>query len=176
MNDEQSTASETEKPQDPTKILTDIPLGTMGYVLLVALISTVIIILFITSAIAFIARENWADNVIIWPPILYIGAILGGLIGGIVVCWEIWMNYSNNRPISNPKLLSSDLFYITMLTILTYVLEFLSESFILQGIFFMLEFAIFIVIGRNISKYTMERPNNQGKAIEQTSESEDIQS
>ncbi len=176
MNDEQSTVSETEKPQDPTKILTHIPLGTMGYTLLVALISGVIIILFITSAIAFIARENWADNVIIWPSTLYIGAILGGLIGGIVVCWEIWMSYSTNRPISNPKLLSSDLFYITMLIILTYVLEFLSESLILQGIFFMLEFAIFIVIGRNISKYMMERSNDQGKAIEHTSECEDNQS
>ena len=173
MNDEQSTVSETEKPQDPIKIQTNIPLVTMGYTLLVAPISSVIIILFITNAITFIARENWPDNVIIWPPILYIGAILGGLIGGIVVCWEIWLKYSTNRPISNPKLLSSDLFYITMLIILTYVLEFLSESFILQGIFFILEFALFIVIGRNIGKYIMERPSDQGKAIEQTSESED---
>ena len=172
MNDEQSTVSETEKPQDPTKIQTNIPIGTMGYELLVALISSVIIIIFITSAIAFIARDNWPDNVIIWPPLLYTGAMLGGLMGGIVVCWEIWMNYSTNRPISNLKLLSSDLLYITALIILTYVLEFLSESFILQGIFFILEIAIFIVIGRNISKYTMEKTNDRGKTIEQASESE----
>ncbi len=172
MNDEQPTVNDTVKPQDPAKIKSNIPIGTMGYVLFVSLISSVIIIIFITSAINFIARENWADNVIIWPSILYIGAVLGGLIGGIVVCWEIWMNFSTNRPISNPKLLSSDLFYITMLIILTYVLEFLSESFILQGIFFILEIAIIIVIGRNISKYTMEKTNDRGKAIEQTSESE----
>lgn len=176
MNDELSTVSEIKKPQDPTKILTDIPLGTMGYTLLVAPVSSVIIILFITSALAFIARENWANNVIIWPSVLYIGAILGGLIGGIVVCWEIWMSHSNNRPISNPQLLSSDLFYIALLIILTYVLEFLSESFILQGIFFMLEIGLFIVVGRNISKYTLEKPNDQEKAVEQTSEPEDKQS
>ena len=77
---------------------------------------------------------------------------------------------------SNPQLLSSDLLYISLLIILTYVLEFLSESFILHGIFFMLEIGIFIIIGRNISKYTMERPNKQRETVEQTSESQNNQS
>lgn len=166
MNEESQITPNTEVQPNNSASSKDIPWVSFAYVLLVAPVSCYFILLLLTSGIGFIARENWPSNVIIWPQALFVGGILGGFLGGGIVCWEIWMNYANDRPITPPQLLSSDLLYIGVLFILTYLLEFLSESLSLQGLFFILEAAFFLVIGRNISKYMLEKPNTQKEQVE----------
>ena len=129
-----------------------------------------LIVFLFTSGIGIITRETW-PNIIRWPIALFYGGVLGGLIGGIILCWEIWMDYSDKKAITPPQLLSSDLLYLLVLFLLTYLLEFLSESISLQGLFFILYIAFFLVIGRNIGKYSMEKPETRKDILDLSSES-----
>ncbi len=172
MSEESQDFDNTEISQNQTAPSKVIPWGSFVYALLIAPISSFFIVLLLTSGIGVIARENWPSNIILWPQALYISGILGGLLGGCVACWEIWMHFTNDRPISPSKLFSSDLLYITLLFLLTYLLEFISESISLQGLFFVLEMAFFLVIGRNISKFMLEKPNAQKKSSESPPDSD----
>ncbi|MFX0087603.1 MAG: hypothetical protein ACFFAU_18280 [Candidatus Hodarchaeota archaeon] len=172
MSEESQQLSNTEISQNSSAPPKVIPWASFAYALLIAPLSSFFILLLLTSGIGVIARENWPSNTILWPQAIYISGTLGGLLGGCVVCWEIWMNFTNDRPITPSKLFSSDLLYIMLLFLLTYLLEFLSESISLQGLFFVLEMAFFLVIGRNISKFTLEKPNTQKKSGESLKDSD----
>ena len=97
------------------------------------------IVLFITSLFELIARELWPSLAVIWPEVLYYGGIFGGALGGIVAIAEILMYHSQNRQLTPGKVFPPDLYYIGGIMFLTYVLEFLSESQLLQIILFLLE-------------------------------------
>ena len=114
------------------------------------------IILFITSLFEIIAKELWPSLPMIWPEALYYGGIFGGALGGIVTIAEIILYHSQNRQLTHGKIFPPDLYYIGGIMFLTYVLEFLSESQLLQIIFFLLELLFFVVIGWNISKILLE--------------------
>ena len=104
---------------------------------------------------------------IIWPPALFVGGTLGGGIGGIVASWEIRAAINENSAITPFQLFPPDLFYLSLLVLLTYVLEMISESIIFQILLFVLEIAWFVVIGRNISKLVLK--------VSETTENSDIQ-
>jgi len=141
------------------------------FALLTGPVTCYFIVLLLTSGIRIITKEQWPNNLIRWPIVLFYGGILGGLIGGIILCWEIWMDYSDKKPITPPQLLSSDLLYLFALFLLVYLLEFLSESISLQGLFFILYIAFFLVIGRNIGKSVLEKPETQKNILDLSSES-----
>lgn len=109
------------------------------------------IVLFFISVVDIISREQWS-LLIIWPPALYVGGIIGGILGGLLAYWEIRIVLSKDSSLKPVTLFSSDIFYLGLLIILTYVLEILSESVILQGLLFILEIAFFTVIGRYINR------------------------
>jgi hypothetical protein len=130
--------------------------GDLVLAIIVAPVTSICLVIFITSGIQFIAQEQWSGVPILWPPALYLGGIIGGIIGGIVAFVEIRAFINQDQSLSPIQLFSSDLFYLTLLILLTYVLELLSENLIFQGILFILEIAVFVVIGRNISRKSLE--------------------
>ncbi|MHA2227507.1 MAG: hypothetical protein ACXAC8_19980 [Candidatus Hodarchaeales archaeon] len=144
---------ETDKQehQSSSEQLKNIPNWSVAIALLLAPLTSYLIVSGFVILITIISNEQWPLT-IIWPPALYEGGIIGGFIGGLLTFWELRKAIDNNKPLLPGKLFPSDLFYLGMLVLLTYVLEFLSESLIIQGIFFLLEIAFFTVIGRNISK------------------------
>ncbi|MHA2347386.1 MAG: hypothetical protein ACXACP_11765, partial [Candidatus Hodarchaeales archaeon] len=120
------------------------------------------IVLFLTSAFNLIATQLWTLPVI-WPNMLYIGGILGGLIGGSIALYEISLYHKKERSITRGTLFSSDLYYIGTLMFLTYVLEFLSEHILMQIILFLLEVSLFAIIGWNLTKLLLETDPPQQK-------------
>ncbi|MHA1226814.1 MAG: hypothetical protein ACTSPV_08750, partial [Candidatus Hodarchaeales archaeon] len=90
--------------------------------------------------------------------ILYLGAIIGGMVGTGITYIELKLWQEDNYSITPGKIASNDLVYIVLLFIMTYSLEILSESLILQGIMYLLEIGFFIVLSRNITKLTLEKP------------------
>jgi len=170
MNEESKIMQDTVDSDKQQSRLKKIPWFNYVLALLTGPVSCYFIVLLFTSGIGIITRETW-PNIIRWPIALFYGGVLGGLIGGIILCWEIWMDYSDKKAITPPQLLSSDLLYIFVLFLLTYLLEFLSESISLQGLFFILYIAFFLVIGRNIGKYSMEKPETRKGILDLSSES-----
>ncbi len=114
------------------------------------------IVFFFTSVVDFISREQWPHLPVIWPPAIYTGGIIGGTVGGFLVIWETRQKLDSNSPLEHAQLFTQDLLYLGLLAILTYILEILSESIILQALLFIFEIACFIVIGRNISRLTLK--------------------
>lgn len=171
MNEESKIMQDTVDSDKQQSRLKKIPWFNYALALLTGPVSCYFIVLLFTSGIRIITRETWPDNLIRWPLALFYGGILGGLIGGIILCWEIWMDYSDKKPITPPQLLSSDLLYLFVLFLLIYLLEFLSESISLQGLFFILYIAFFLVIGRNIGKSVLEKPETQKNILDLASES-----
>ncbi|PWI49215.1 hypothetical protein CEE45_02420 [Candidatus Heimdallarchaeota archaeon B3_Heim] len=112
-------------------------------------------VLLITSVFTFISRELWSIPVV-WPGILYYGGLIGGVFGGIIAIVEVALFHHKNRQISSGKIIPSDLYYIGVLALFTYVLEFFSESLLLQVVLFILELGFFLVLGWNISKLSLE--------------------
>jgi hypothetical protein len=112
-------------------------------------------VLFLTSSIELIARQLWS-LAIIWPDVLFIGGLSGGFLGGLFGIWEISMFHKQNRKISSGKILSPDLYYVFALIVFTYILEFISDSYIPQSILFFLEIGFFLIIGWNLSKIMLE--------------------
>lgn len=143
-------------PNESSKSSEEISLGNLVLAIILAPLTSICIVLFITNGIQFIAQEQWSGIPILWPPVLYLGGIVGGTIGGIVTLIEIRSIINQNQPLSPVQLFSSDFFYLTLLLLLTYLLELLSENLIFQGMLFILEIAFFIVIGRNISRKSLE--------------------
>ncbi|MFX0015409.1 MAG: hypothetical protein ACFE98_12530 [Candidatus Hermodarchaeota archaeon] len=129
--------------------------------------TSAVLVIFATEVIDLISQEQWANVPIIWPPLLYIGGIVGGTIGGFVALMELRSVQYKNSALRPTKLFSPDIFYLGLLITLTFMLEMLSESELLQGLLFILEVLFFIVIGRNISRKSLE--------ISSTSEETDIQ-
>jgi len=126
-------------------------------------ISSFIIVFLIMSIFDYLARQepSFSNLPVIWPALIYAGAVLGSLLGGIIAYWEIWRWISDEIAFSPGKLASVDLAYVFGLLILTYILEVFSESIILQGIMFLLELALFMVWGRNIVKIIVEIPQKR---------------
>lgn len=145
-----------EIPYNSSKEPENISLGNVVLAIVLAPLSSFSLVFFVTNGIEFIAQEQWPGVPVLWPPILYLGGIIGGTIGGIVVFLEIRAVINQKKSLGPVQLFSSDLFYIFLLMLLTYVLETLSENLVFQGIFFILEIAFFIVIGRNISRKAIE--------------------
>jgi hypothetical protein len=150
----------------------EISQGNLLLAIILAPLISICIVIFITNGIQFIAQEQWAGVPILWPPVLYLGGIVGGTIGGIVTFIEIREIIDQNRPLNPVPLFSSDLFYLTLLMLLTYVLELLSENLIFQGILFIFEIAFFVIIGRNISRKSLEIMTLTEEAENQKIESE----
>lgn len=123
---------------------------------LLAPLTSYFIVVFFTSVLDLISREQWPIYTVIWPPAIYFGGITGGTVGGFLAFWEIRQNSDSNNSLIEARLFTQELLYLGLLTILTYILEILSESIILQTFLFILEIAFFIVIGRNISKLTLK--------------------
>ena len=146
---------QSEKDQNNTGYQ-DITLITVATALLIPPIMGYFIVLLFTSLFEAIGREIWSTVPIIWPDILFFGGIFGGLIGGIIALIEIILYHYQNRNTMPGKIFSPDLYYTGGLMVFTYVLEFISESQILQAILFLLEILFFIVIGWNISKMLLE--------------------
>ncbi|UCE13722.1 MAG: hypothetical protein JSV04_00770 [Candidatus Heimdallarchaeota archaeon] len=146
--------SDNEESQPQHQLLKDYSLWNLGLATAIASLSSFLIVLAFTTALSFISRELWTE-MIIWPPALFIGGGVGGGIGGILASWEIRTAINEKSKITPFQLFPPDLFYLSILVLLTYVLEMLSESLILQILLFVLEIALFIVIGRNISKLTL---------------------
>lgn len=115
-----------------------------------------LIVFLITNLFELAAKELWPSLPVIWPEVLYYGGIFGGALGGIVAIAEIIMYHSHNRQLTPGKIFPPDLYYIGGIIFLTYALEFLSESQLLQVILFLLELLFFVVIGWNISKILLE--------------------
>lgn len=145
-----------EEPYDSSENSEDISQGNLILAIILAPLSSLCIVIFITNGIQFIAQEQWAGVPILWPPLLYLGGIVGGTIGGIVAFIEIRAIINQNQSLSPVQLFTSDLFYLSLLILLTYVLELLSENLVFQGILVILEIALFVVIGRNISRKSLE--------------------
>ncbi len=161
--------SNTEDPNTPSNLSEANSPWNIVLAVVLAPLSCYIIVFCFTSLAEFIHNVdiNLIDGFpfidlyvksqtpIIWPPALYLGGIIGGIIGGLVVYWEIKIKMSKNNPLRPVKLFSTDIFYLGLLIILTYILELLSESIILQGLLFILEIAFFTFIGRYISRLTV---------------------
>ena len=149
----QETEITENKPE--TYTLTDIPLLNLILAMLIAPISGFLIVLFITSLIGVVSRELWSLQ-ILWPPLLFVGGVVGGIIGAIMVCGEIWLVKDEKMEIIEPQIISPDLFYIGGLALIVYILEILSESIFLQGILFILEIGWFSILCWNLSKSVLE--------------------
>ena len=128
---------------------------TRGIAIIIPSIVGYFIVLFFTSVIELLASRLWSLP-IIWPEALYIGSTLGGLMGGLIGLWEIYMFHSKKQNVESGKIFSQDLYYIIALIIFTYILEFLSDSFIPQSILFFLEIGFFLIIGWNLTKILLE--------------------
>ena len=154
---------ESDISSTPKEIFyTKINVLSIGIGLLIPPIVGYFIVLFLTSSFNLISSELWTLPVI-WPEMLYVGGVVGGIIGGVITLFEISLFHSKKRPITQGILFSSDLYYIGMLMLLTYFLEFLSEHVLMQIILFLLEIGLFAVIGRNISKILLETDKTQEK-------------
>ncbi|MHA2137371.1 MAG: hypothetical protein ACXACW_06215 [Candidatus Hodarchaeales archaeon] len=112
-------------------------------------------IVLLTNLFTFISRGLWSIPVI-WPEILFLGGLLGGLLGGMIAITEVAFFHYKDRKITSGKTLPSDLYYIGVLAVFTYVLEFFSESLLLQVVMFLLELGFFTVLGWNMSKLSLE--------------------
>lgn len=169
-----------DNPTESSELSEEISQGSLLLAIISAPLISICIVILITNGIQFIAQEQWAGVPILWPPVLYLGGIVGGTIGGIVTFIEIRTIINQNQRLSSVPLLSSDLFYLTLLMLLTYVLELLSENLLFQGMLFILEIAFFVVIGRNISRKSLElmtlTEDPENKEIELESEPETSQS
>ncbi|MFW9906134.1 MAG: hypothetical protein ACFFFH_17575, partial [Candidatus Thorarchaeota archaeon] len=76
-------------PNESSKSSEEISLGNLVLAIILAPLTSICIVLFITNGIQFIAQEQWSGIPILWPPVLYLGGIVGGTIGGIVTLIEI---------------------------------------------------------------------------------------
>lgn len=157
---------ENEEGKRGSQLSEEYSLWNLGQVTVMASLSSFLIVLAFTTVVSLISRELWSE-MIIWPPALFVGGALGGGIGGILASWEIRTAINEDSPITPAQLFPPDLFYLSLLVLLTYVLEMLSESIFLQILLFILEIAWFVVIGRNISKFALK--------ITETPEKFDIQ-
>jgi hypothetical protein len=154
---------EPEDSSTPKEIFyTKINVLSIGIGVLIPPIIGYFIVLFLTSSFSLIASELWTLT-IVWPDMLYAGGIIGGVIGGVITLYEILLFHSKKRPITRGELFPSDLYYIGLLMLFTYVLEFLSEHVLMQIILFLLEVGLFIVIGRNMSKMLLESGKSEPK-------------
>ena len=145
-----------EVPYNSSEEHENISTGYFALALILAPLSCFTLVFFITNGIDFIAQEQWAGVPIIWPSMLYLGGIVGGTIGGIVAFLEVRAYTNQKQSLGTVQLFSSDLFYLFLLVLLTYVLEMLSENLVFQGLLFIFEIAFFIVIGRNVSRKSIE--------------------
>ncbi|MFX0173894.1 MAG: hypothetical protein ACFE9L_18575 [Candidatus Hodarchaeota archaeon] len=152
----------TEKPEIHIKSLTKVTFWNMVLAFISAPITSFMVIVFITNVITFISREDW-NLPIIWPPELFIAGIIGGLIGGFITLLEIMMVQANKRDLIPGQLFPPDLLYIGGLAVLTYFLEIISESLLIQILLFLLEIAWFVILGWNISKVFLGGQEKQEK-------------
>ncbi len=135
--------------------LNEIPPLNLIISMIIAPISSILIIFFVTSIIELISRDQWSVQ-IVWPPLVFIGAFIGGITGSIILYGEIWLIKNEKIDLIRPQLLSSDLLYITAIGVIVYILEIFSESLILQGILFLLEIVWFSVLSWNIGKNVLQ--------------------
>ncbi|MHA1978401.1 MAG: hypothetical protein ACW98I_15975 [Candidatus Hodarchaeales archaeon] len=112
-------------------------------------------IVLITNVFTFISRELWSISVI-WPELLYTGGLLGGILGGLLAIIEVALFHYKNYTIIPGESVPSDLYYIGVLAVFTFILEFFSESLVVQVILFLLELGFFAVLGWNMSKLSLE--------------------
>ncbi|MFX1282019.1 MAG: hypothetical protein ACFFB5_00125 [Promethearchaeota archaeon] len=152
-----NTPSSLSESNNPWNIIIGVVLAPLSSFLIVFCFTTVInfihnIDINVLNEFPFLMPYIKSQTAIIWPIAIYAGGIIGGIIGGLLAYWEITMKLRKNSPLKPVPLFSSDIFYLGLLIILTYVLELLSESVILQGLLFILEIALFTVIGRYISR------------------------
>ncbi|NHJ02386.1 MAG: hypothetical protein EAX86_09650 [Candidatus Heimdallarchaeota archaeon] len=129
---------------------------------LIAPITSYFLIVLITSGIEFISLELWQLKVV-WPSVIFLGAVIGGFGGGMLVVIEAVLNMKKLRPITPPDLLSSDLAYISIIIGITYILEMIVEMIFLQVLLFLLEIALFFVFSRNLAKFTLIPPRKEAK-------------
>ena len=151
--------------------LTYQPLNVLNIVIALLIPTAVgyLSIVLITNLFTFISRELWTYSVI-WPEVLYTGGLIGGILGGILAIAEVALFHYKNYDITSGETLSSDLYYIGVLIVFTYVLEFFSESLLLQIVLFLLEVGFFMVLGWNMSKLSLESRIRVKKEMKQTTE------
>jgi hypothetical protein len=116
-----------------------------------ATITNIALIFFPTSIITLISSWEW-PNSLLWPQELYLAGFIGGIIGGSFAHFEIRSSLERNQDLKAGTLISSDLLYIFGVLGLIYVLEFLSESFLLLALFFTIVVIWFTVFARNVIK------------------------
>lgn len=152
----------SDSPKDEIPQRNSLPINPI-FAIIFTCISSFIIVFFIIGIFDYLARQepSFSSLPVIWPALIYVGAVLGSLLGGIIAYWEIWRWISNEITFTPGKLASTDLVYVLGLFILTYILEVFSESIILQGIMFLLELVFFMVWGRNIVKIISEIPQKR---------------
>lgn len=163
----------TKVSEDPGNHSEEIPTAQLAISMALAPLSSFSIVLILTNVINLISRQEF-DEPIIWPQLVFIGAILGGSLGALIAYWEIRISQKNNQSMRPGKILSIDLAYIFGLAGLIYLLEIISESLILQGLLFLCEIAWFTVLGLNISKVTFEIPS-KGNESKKDPENEKIE-
>jgi hypothetical protein len=78
-----------EIPYNSSEEPENISLGDLVLAIVLAPLSSFCLVFFVTNGIEFIAQEQWPGVPVLWPPILYLGGIVGGTIGGIVAFLEI---------------------------------------------------------------------------------------
>ncbi|MFW9778451.1 MAG: hypothetical protein ACFFE8_06305 [Candidatus Heimdallarchaeota archaeon] len=116
-----------------------------------ASVTNVSIVFFIISILTVISAWEWSNR-LLWPEQLYIAGFLGGLIGGSLAYYEIKKSIQLNHELNAGTVISSDLLYILGVMGVVYFLDFLSESSILQGLFFAIVVLWFTVFAQNVIK------------------------
>ncbi|MHA2202961.1 MAG: hypothetical protein ACW991_04675, partial [Candidatus Hodarchaeales archaeon] len=94
----------TEESYDTSQKSEEISLWNLTLAIVLAPLSSFCIVAFFTSAIQFIAQEQWPRVPIIWPPVLYLGGIVGGAIGGLIAFIEIRSSLEQNHSLSPVQL------------------------------------------------------------------------
>jgi len=117
----------TNVSEDSGKHPEEIPPANLAISMALAPLSCFSIVLVLTNIINLISRQEFTES-IIWPPLIFIGAIMGGSLGALIAYGEIRISQKNNQTITPGKVASPDLAYIFGLAGLIYLLEIKSKT------------------------------------------------
>ncbi|MFW9855333.1 MAG: hypothetical protein ACFFFG_09730 [Candidatus Thorarchaeota archaeon] len=109
------------------------------------------LVFFFTSILTVISTWEWSNS-LLWPQEFYIAGFLGGFIGGGYTYYEIKKSIQQNHKLKPGTVMSSDLLYIIGVLGVVYFLNFLSESSLLYGLFFVIVILWFTVFAQNVIK------------------------
>ena len=124
-----------------------------------ASVSFALLVLF-TSLLNLLALGEWT-NLIIWPPMLYLGGIIGGVLGGSITSYQIMKVSKENNRLKPRELVAPELIYVGAIIALVYLMEGLSEGVVVQVLLFSLEILWFTILCRNLTTIMYEPWNQQ---------------